>query len=324
MRTCSISICAAASILLSAGALAASSGDAAPGYPAKPVRVIVPSAAAGGADIIARGVMQKLTDTWGQQFVVDNRPGIVGAETAARAAPDGYTIMFTTSALAVRDSVYTRLPYNTMRDFHPVTQVVAQSNVLVVHPSMPVKSVNELVSFAKARPGELNYGSGGNGTSNHLAAELFCILARIKVVHVPYKGVPQAITDLVAGRLHFLTGSPVSTLPQVKDGKLRLLAVTTPRRSPSMPDVPTIAETVPGYEFTGWMGMFVPAGTPRPIVTRLQREVARIIQLPDVKQRFAVDAAEAVGSTPGEFTAFLKSETARWTRVVKEAGIRLD
>lgn len=293
-------------------------------YPAKPVRVIVPSAAAGGADIVARAVMQKLGDAWGQQFVVDNRPGVLGAETAARAAPDGYTVMFTTSALAVRDSVYTRLPYNTARDFTPVTQVVAQSNVLVTHPSVPAKSVKELVAYAKTKPGELNYGSGGNGTSNHLAAELLCMLAGIKAVHVPYKGVPQAITDLVAGRLHFLTGSPVSTLPQVKDGKLRLLAVTTPKRAASMPDVPAIAESVPGYEFTGWMGMFVPAKTPRDIVIRLQREVARIVQLPDVKQRFAVDAADAVGSTPEEFTAFLKAETARWTRVVKEAGIRLD
>ena len=315
--------CAAGCVLLAGNALAASK-DAERAYPTKPVRVIVPSAAAGGADIVARAVTQKLSEAWGQQFVVDNRPGIVGAETAARAAPDGYTIMFTTSALAVRDSVYTRLPYNTARDFHPVTQVVAQSNVLVTHPSLPVKSVKELVAYAKSKPGELNYGSGGNGTSNHLAAELFCILAGIRVVHVPYKGVPQAITDLMAGRLHFLTGSPVSTLPQVKEGKLRLLAVTTPKRSPSMPDVPAIAESVPGYEFTGWMGMFVPAKTPREFIVRIHREVARIVQLPDVKQRFAVDAAEAVGSTPEEFAVFLKAETARWTRVVKEAGIRLD
>ena len=294
------------------------------GYPAKPIRVIVPSAAGGGADIVARAVAQKLTESWGQQVVVDNRIGIVGAEIAARAIPDGYTVMLTTSSVAVRDSVHTKLPYSTMRDFLPVTQVVAQSNVLVVHPSLPARSVAELVAVAKSRPGELNYGTGGNATSNHLASELFRILTGISVVHVPYKGVPQAITDLLAGRLHFLIGSPVSTLPQVKDGKLRLLAVTTPRRSAALPDVPAIAESVPGYEFTGWMGVFVPAKTPQDIVSRVHREIARIVRLPDVKQRFAIDAAEAVGSTPEEFATFLKAEIARWSKVAKEAGMRVD
>ena len=291
----------------------------------RPVRVIVPSQAGGGADIVARAVAQKLTESWGQQVVVDNRIGIAGAESAARATPDGYTIMLTTSALAVRESVYQKLPYSTLRDFQPVTQVVAQSNVLVATPSLPVHSVKALVALAKAKPGQLNYGSGGNATSNHLAGELFRILAGIDVVHIPYKGVPQALTDLVAGRVQFSFGSPVSSLPQVKDGKLRLLAVTTARRSPALPDVPTIAEAgVPGYEFTGWMGVLAPAGVPRGIVTRLHHDITRVAQLPDVKQRFAADAADPVGSSPEEFTAFLRSEIARWTKVVKAAGIKVD
>ena len=298
---------------------------AAVSYPAKPIRVIVPSQAGGGADIVARSIGQKLTETWGQQVVVDNRIGIVGIEIVSKATPDGYTVMFTTSALAVREAVYRKLPYNTLRDFYPVTQAVSQSNVLVVHPSVAAKNVRELVALAKSKPGQMNYGSGGNATSNHLAGELFRILAGIDVVHVPYKGVPQAIADLMAGRIHYLFGSPVSTLPQVKEGKLRLLAVTTPRRSPALPDVPTIAEAgVPGYEFTGWMGFLVPTGTPRPVVQKLRNEVARIVHLPEVKQRFSIDAADPVGNSPEEFTAYLKSEIARWTKVVKDAGIRVD
>jgi tripartite-type tricarboxylate transporter receptor subunit TctC len=294
-------------------------------YPARPVRVIVPSQAGGGADIVARALAQKLTESWSQQVVVDNRIGIAGAESAARATPDGYTLMLTTSALAVRESVYQKLPYNTLRDFQPVTQVVAQSNVLVATPSLPVASVKELVALARAKPGQLNYGSGGNATSNHLAGELFRILAGINVVHIPYKGVPQALTDLVAGRIQFSFSSPVSSLPQVKDGKLRLLAVTTARRAPALPEVPTIAEAgVPGYEFTGWMGVLAPAGVPRGIVVKLHHDIKRIAHLPDVKQRFAVDAADPVGSTPEEFTAYLRSEIARWTKVVKAANIRVD
>ena len=293
-------------------------------YPTKPVRVIVPSQAGGGADIVARILGQKLTEAWGQQVVVDNRIGAVGAEIAAKALPDGYTIMFTTSALAVRDSLYRNLPYDTLRDFQPVTQVLTQSNVLVVHPSLPMKNVQELIAYAKARPGQLNYGSGGNGTSNHLAGALFQLLAKIEVVHIPFKGVPAALIDAVAGRVHYTIGSPVSTLPHVKEGRLRLLAVTTPRRSESLPDVPAIAESLPGYEFTGWMGFLVPAKAPRSIVDRLHKDTVRIVHLPEVRQKLRLDAAEPVGSTPEEFSAHLKAEVARWTKVVKAAGIKVD
>ena len=294
-------------------------------WPARPLRVLVPSAAGGAGDIVARAVGQKLTEAWGQQVIVDNRNGIVGAEIAAHAAPDGYTIMFSTSALSIRESVYRQLPFNTLRDFAPVGQVVSQSNVLVAHPGVPVKSVQELIAYARARPGELNYGSSGNASSNHLAGELFKLLARVNVVHVPYKGLPQAVTDLLGGRMQIVFGSPSSTLPAARDGKLRLLAVTTPKRSPALPEVPTIAESgVPGYEFTGWIGVLLPARTPEAIVLKLSREVARIVQLPELKQRFAADATESVGSTPQEYAAFLKAEITRWTRVARAAHIQVD
>ena len=294
-------------------------------WPARPLRVLVPSAAGGAGDIVARAVGQKLTEAWGQQVIVDNRNGIVGAEITARAAPDGYTIMFSTSALSIRESVYRQLPFNTLRDFAPVGQVVSQSNVLVAHPAVPVKSVQELIAYARARPGELNYGSSGNASSNHLAGELFQLLTKVNFVHVPYKGLPQAVTDLLGGRMQIVFGSPSSTLPAARDGKLRLLAVTTPKRSPALPEVPTIAESgVPGYEFTGWIGVLLPARTPESIVNKLSREVARIVQLPELKQRFAADATESVGSTPAEYAVFLKAEIARWTRVARTANIQVD
>jgi len=295
------------------------------GYPTKPVRVIMPSQAGGGADIVARTIGQKLTEALGQQFVVDNRIGIVGAQIVAQAAPDGYTLMFTTSALAVRASVYRKLPFDVLKDFEPITQALSQSNVLVVHPSLPVHNVKELVTLAKARPGELNYGSGGNATSNHLAGELFKLLAKIDVVHIPYRGVPLAITDLVAGRVQYIFGSPVSTLPQVKIGKLRLLAVTTPRRTPALPDVPTVAEAgVPGYAFTGWMGFFGPANLSRAIVEQLHAETLKILRRPEITRRLQIEAAEPVGSGPEEFSAFFKGEITRWTKVARDAKIKVD
>jgi tripartite-type tricarboxylate transporter receptor subunit TctC len=293
-------------------------------YPAKPITVIVPSQAGGGADIIARVIGQKLTEAWGQQIVVDNRIGVIGAEFAAKAPPDGHTLMFTTSALTVRESLYRKLPYSTLRDFQPVTQVLSQSNVLVVHPSVPVKTIKELIALARAKPGELNYGSGGSGTSNHLACALLQLLAHIDVVHIPYKGVPAALNDLIGGHVHYLISSPVSSLPHVKQNRLRLIAVTTPRRSPALPDVPTIAETLPGYEFTGWMGLLAPVKVPRALVDKLNREIVRIVHLPEVKQKFEVDAADPVGSTPEEFTEHLKVELARWTKVVNAAGIHVE
>lgn len=292
------------------------------GYPVKPVRVVVPSQAGGGADIVARAIAHNMSEVFGQQVVVDNRIGIVGAEIVARAAPDGYTLMFTTSALAVRESVHAKLPFNTLRDFQPISQAVTQCNVLVAHPSVAAKNVQELVALAKGKPGQLNFGSGGNATSGHLAGELFRLLAGIDVVHVPYKGVPAALGDTIAGRMQFTFGSPVSSLMHVKDGRLKLLAVTTARRASSLPDVPTMAESgVPGYEFTGWMGLLAPAATPRAVITRLHHEAARIVHLRAVKQRFVIDAADPVGSSPEQFSAFIRVEIERWSKVVARAGI---
>ncbi len=311
--------------IVSVVGLIGGAGAAAQPYPAKPIRVVVPSQAGGGADIVARAIAQKMSESFGQQVVVDNRIGIVGAEIVAKSAADGYTLMFTTSALAVREAVYSKLPFSTLRDFAPVSQAVTQSNVLVSHPSVAAKNVQELVALAKAKPGQLNFGSGGNATSAHLAGELFRLLAGIDVVHVPYKGVPAALGDTIAGRMHYTVGSPVSTLHHVKDGRLRLLAVTTPKRAPALPEVPTVAESgVPGYEFTGWMGLLAPAATPRAVIARLHAEAARIVHLPDVKARFVIDAADPVGGTPEQFAAFLQSEIERWRKVVKQARIKAD
>jgi tripartite-type tricarboxylate transporter receptor subunit TctC len=315
-----IVVCALTGTLLAAPDL-----GLAQSYPSRPIRVIVPTVPGGGGDTIARAIGQKLSDSWGQQIVVDNRTGIIGAELAAHATPDGYTVMVTTSSLTLREGIYKKLAVKTLHDFLPVTQVVRQALVLVVNPAVPAKSVQELVALARAKPGQFNYGTGGNGSASHLAGELFRILAGMQVLHVPYKGVPQAVTDLLGGRLQYVFGTPESLLPLVNDGRLRLLAVTTLRRAPTMPDVPTIAESgVAGYEFSGWIGVLVPRRTSADIVRKLNQEIVRIIQLPDVRQKFAVNASEVVGSTPAEFTAYLTSEIARWTKVAKDANIRVD
>lgn len=294
-------------------------------YPTRPIRVIVPSAAGGGGDIVARTISVKLTDSWGQQVVVDNRTGIIGPELAAKADADGYTLMLSTSALIVREAVYRKLPFNTLRDFAPVTQLVYQSNVLSVTSSLPVESVKDLIALAKSRPGQLNYASGGNGTSNHLAGELFKYMAGVDILHVPYKGIPQGLLDVLGGRMHMIFASPVASIPASRDGKLRLLAVTTARRFAALPNIPTMAEAgLPGYEFTGWMGLFAPARTPQPIVARLHAEVVRILKLPDVKDKLSGDGAEPVGSTPQEFRAYVDSELRKWSNLVKQAGIRAD
>lgn len=311
--------------MLLAAMLAQAGAAAAQAYPAKPVRVIVPSQPGGGADVVVRLIGPMLTESWGQPLVVDNRIGVAGAEIAGNSAGDGYTLMFSTSALAIRESVSRKLPYSTLRDFQPVTQALAQSNVLLVYPALPAKSVRELIAYAKARPGELNYASSGSGTSNHLAAELFRLLAGIQVVHVPYRGGPAALIDCISGRVQFVVTGPVPALPHVKDGKLRLLAVTTARRFPGLPDVPTVAEAgLPGYEFTGWMGLLTPLGVPRDTVAKLHADFARVLQRPAVKQRLLNDAAEPVGSSPAQFRAFLQSEIAKWTKVATAAGIRAD
>jgi tripartite-type tricarboxylate transporter receptor subunit TctC len=294
-------------------------------YPSRPIRVIVPFAPGGGLDISTRLIAQKLTEKWGQNIVVDSRPGaatIVGTEIASKAAPDGYTLLMITTTFAINPGLYPKLPYDPAKDFTPVTQLNFQPNVVVVAPSFAGSSVKDLVAAAKAKPGELTFATPGAGSAPHLAAEMFQRAAGIKMIHVPYKGIPPAVTDVIGGRVTMLFTTTISAAPHVKAGKLRAVAITAEKRQPSMPDVPTVGETLPGYRAEAFQGMVVPARVPPAIVNKLGAEVARIVRLPDVAQRFQLDGAEAVGSTPREFAAFLKVETQRWSQVIKDAGIK--
>jgi tripartite-type tricarboxylate transporter receptor subunit TctC len=297
-------------------------------YPARPVRLIVPFAPGGPNDIMARIVAQKFSESMGQQVVVDNRAGasgIVGTELAAQAAPDGYTLLMMSLTFAVNPSLFRKLPYDTHRDFTPVTLVASAPLMLVVHPSVGAKSVPELVNVAKTSPGKLNFGSGGPGTTPHLAGEMFAMMAGVKMVHVPYKGGGPALTDLIAGHIQLMLENIPSTLPLAKSGKLRALAVTSLKRSPLVPDLPTLDEAgLKGYEIVGWNGLFVPAGTPGAIVARIHAETRKALAQPDVKDRLVTLGAEGVGSSPQEFRAFVQAEIAKWARVVKQAGLRIE
>jgi tripartite-type tricarboxylate transporter receptor subunit TctC len=295
-------------------------------YPARPVRIVVPSAPGGGTDITARILAPKLSEQLGQQFVVENRAGagtMIGGEVVARAAPDGYTLLMGISTLAINPATYKKVPYDALRDFAPISHVVSLPNVLVTHPSLPVKTVKELIAFSRARPGELYYASAGVGTSPHLSTELFLLMGGIKMVHVPYKGSGPGIVDIVAGHVSVMTPSILSGLPHIKSGRLRGLGVTSAKRAGGVPDIPTIAEAgLPGYEAVQWFGLLAPAATPREIVSRLHTETVRALQSAEVKNRLSADGADPVGSTPEEFAAFLRSETAKWAKVVKQAGIQ--
>jgi len=309
---------------LAAFATPAFSQDAA-SYPGRPIRVIVPFAPGGGLDISTRLIAQKLTEKWGQNIVVDTRPGaatIVGTEIASKAAPDGYTLLMITTTFAINPGLYPKLPYDPVKHFAPVTQLNSQPNVIVVAPSFAGKSVKDLVALAKARPGELTFASPGAGSAPHLSAEMFQRQAGVSMIHVPYKGIPPAVTDVLGGRVAMLFTTTISAAPHITAGRLRAVAITSARRQPSMPDVPTIGETLPGYRAEAFQGMVVPAGVPQAIVNKLSAEVARIVKLPDVAQRFQLDGAEAVGSTPKEFAAFLKAEMQKWSKVIKDAGIK--
>jgi len=296
-------------------------------YPNRPLRIVVPFAAGAGVlDIMARLVGQHLGASLGQQVVIDNRPGaggIVGAEVVAKAEPDGYTLLMGNTALVVSPYLYSKLPFEPLTDFVPVTLVNSAPLLLVVHPSVPVQSVKELIAYAKARPGQLNYGSGGVGSTPYLATELLKAMAGIDVVHVPYKGGAPALADLVAGQLTFMIENVPGTMPLVKSGKLRALAITSAQRSPLAPDLPTMAEAgVPDYEMVGWNGVFVAKGTPAEIVARLNSDLAKVLRLPDVKEQMATLGAEPGGDSTAAFGAFVKAESARWGRIIKERGIR--
>ena len=294
-------------------------------YPTKPVRMIAASSPGSAVDIVARIVAQKLGEQLGQQVVVDNRAGAggnLGAELAAKAAPDGYTLFMGTPAHAINTGLYRKLNYDLIRDFSPVTQVTSGQYVVVVHPSLPAKSIRELIALARGKPGQLNYASAGSGNATHLAGELFASATRIKLVHVPYKGSGPAVTDLVGGQVQLMFANLVAALPQVKTGRIRALAVTGQTRAAAAPELPTVIEAgVPGYVVTSWFGVLVPVATPRELIMKLNAELARTMSAPDVRDRLAADGAEPTTGTPEQFGVFLRAEITQWTKVVKEAGI---
>lgn len=298
-------------------------------YPNRPIRIIVPTAPGGPSDIGARLIAQELTKRWGRQVVVDTRPGagsIIGTEIVAKAAPDGYTLLLTPSTLAINPASYKNMPYDAVRDFAPITQTHFVPNLILLHPSVPAKSVKELIALAKARPGEILYASSGHGTNPHLTMELFASMARIRLLHIPYKGTLPGLIETIAGRVAMIATSSMSlVVPNVRSGKLRALGITSATRSRVLPDIPTIAEAgVPGYEAVQWSGMLAPAATPQEIVTRLHKEVTAILRTPDVRDRLAADSAEIVAGTPEQFAEFLKAEMVKWANVVKAAGIEAE
>ena len=302
---------------------------AAQNYPVKPIKLIVPFTPGGSTDILARLIGQKLGEAWSVNVIIDNRPGAggnIGVELTAKSAPDGYTlVMGHIGTFGVNPTLYAKLPYDPIRDFQPITLVAKIPNMLAVNPSVPARSVKELVALAKAKPGFLNFGSGGNGSAAHLAGEYFKLLAKINIVHIPYRGTAPAVVDLMAGQIGMMITGVPPLLQQVKAGKLRGLAVATAERLPLLPELPTIADAgVPGYEATQWYGILAPAGTPRAVVNKLNEGIVQALARPEAKERLAADAAEPVGNTPEQFGAFIKAEIARWAPVVKASGARPD
>ena len=298
-------------------------------YPSKPTRLIVPYPPGGSADILARAIGAKLGDQLGQPVVIDNRPGagtIIGTEATAKAAPDGYTVMLgTVSSHAINPALNAKLPFDPVKDFTPVSLVASIPFVMLVHPSLPAETVQELIALARARPGQLNYASAGNGTSNHLAGELFKSMTGIDMVHVPYKGSAPALTDLLAGQVPVMFDLALTALPHVRSGAARGLAVTSKERSPVAPKLPTVAESgVPGYEVSAWFGVFAPAGVPPAATQRLNAELVKVMRQPAVRARLASQGADALSSTPEAFSAYLKDEIGKWAKVVKASGMKLD
>ena len=298
-------------------------------YPAKPVRLLVPFPPGGGVDGVARIAFQKLSESLNQQFIIDNRggsAGVIAAETAARAAPDGYTLFFgTTATQTITPHYYKKLPYDPIKDFAPINLLAGAGYILVVHPSLQAQSVKEFIALAKAKPGAFNFSSSGNGTVIQLTMELFRSMAGISLLHVPYKGAAPALADLLSGQIQ-LTFNPASVvLPHVRSGRLRALGVSSARRTPLAPELPTIAEAaLPGYEANGWYAVLAPAGTPQPIITRLNRELQNVIADRDVKERFAATGVEPIGSTPEQFAAYMRDEYAKWGKVIRATGVKAD
>ncbi len=297
-------------------------------YPSKQVRFVVGFPAGGATDVVARAISQNLSEALGQPVVVDNRAGAasnIAAELVATSPKDGHTIFLGTVSLAINPSLYKKLPYNALKDFTAVSQVTDTPFMFVTHPSLPVRNVKEFVALARARPGQLNYGSAGNGSGGHLFTAMFSSMAGVNLAHVPYRGASYATTSVLSGETIFMFDNIVTTLPLAKAGKLRALAVTTAKRSRVAEDIPTLAQAgVPGYDANAWFGVFAPAGTPDAVIARLQSEISKIVKIPEIRDRFLALGAEPVGSTPEQFAAFYRAEVLKWAKVVKDSGAQID
>lgn len=325
--------CATRAAMLAGAALMscgiACAADAAGDYPNRPIRLVLPFPPGGSTDIMARSLAQKLTESFGRQVVVDNRGGgaggIPGTDLVAKSTPDGYVIMLSTSiSHTATVSLYNKVPYDPVTDFTPITMMAFAPLLMVVNPSTPVKTVKDLIALAKASPGQINYASGGSGSSTHLPAELFKSMTGTDLVHVPYKGGGPALIGVMGGQAQVLIISMVSAMPHVKTGKLRAVALTSRERIPNEPDLPTVGETVPGFEVELWYGIYGPKGIPRPIVNALRNEIVKVLKMPDMRERLAGDGARPLGNTPEEFAVINKAEVAKWAKVVKQANIRAD
>jgi tripartite-type tricarboxylate transporter receptor subunit TctC len=312
--------------LLAVAALAFSAGAQAQPYPHKPIRIIVPFAVGGIADTFARVIGQQMTDAWGQPVVVENRAGAggnIGADAVAKSPADGYTlVMGNIGTHAVNPFLIRNMPFDPLKDFVPIAHVLDAEGLLVVHPSLPVKSVPELIAYAKSKPGELSYASGGMGTTSHLAGELFKSMAGVQMIHVPYKGNTPAITDVMGGQAQMIFATMPTVIQQARAGRLRPVAVLGAARVKAIPEVPTIAETLPGFEVSNWIGLFAPAGTPQDIVMKLNAEVQKIMRSPDVEKRLETEGAKFIATTPESFAAFQRAEADKWGKAIRDAGIK--
>lgn len=315
-------------LVLGCLACLAASPALAQNFPTKPIRIVAPFPAASVADVLARPIAQKLNESWGQPVIVENRVGVagsVGADVVAKAAPDGHTLLLgTIGTNAINAALYSKMPYDVRSDFSPITPVANSYLLLVMHPSVPVRTVKDVIALAKANPDKLTFGSAGAGTTPHLSGEMFKHLAGVSIIHVAYKGSPQSAIDLLAGRLDLIFANGSAALPHIRTGRMRLIAISAAKRDPAMPNVPTIGETLPGFVMEPWWGMFAPAGTPRDIVAKLNAETVRILALPDVKAAYANLGLFAISSAPEQFGTFVQEEIVRWAKVVKASGARAD
>ena len=324
ISVCSVLSVAVVFVMLAAAAVPDAVAQA---YPSKPIRIIALSSPGSGPDIVGRLIGSRLTEAWGQQAIVDPRPaatGIVGAEIASKAAPDGHTMVIVTSQAVIVSVMYEKLPFNLIRDFAPITMVASTPFILAVHPAVPAASIQELVALARSKPGSLHYGSGGSGSPPHLSAEIFKSMTGTDMLHVPYKGVTPAMIDAVAGQVQMLISVIPAVLPTIKSGRLRALGVTSAKRTALVPDVPTIAETVPGYEFIGWYSLFAPANTPSGIINKLNAEIVKGLNTPEFRERFVALGAEPSTSTPQALAAYLREQTEKMRKAVRDSGARLD